>query len=98
MQNMTIRHCGACDRGLRSDDSVCPACGAATPLPSDENQIALFDPPPVTAAEVPGFIARALHPRHTPRWRAVAALLALSLTLPLLFLARDVVANRHRAP
>lgn len=70
------------------------------PLPSDENQIALFDPPtpPPSGAhvDVPGFIARALHPRHTPRWRALAALLALSLALQLLFVERDVLAQDAR--
>lgn len=93
---MNPRHCGACGRGLRSDDTVCSACGAATPLPSDDNQIALFDPSPAAATEVPGFIARALHPRHTPRWRAVAALLALSLALQLLFIERDALAQDAR--
>jgi len=95
------RHCGACDRGLRSDDTVCPACGAATPLPSDANQIALFElpaPKPSATAhvELPGFMARALHPRHTPRWRAVAALLALSLGLQLGYVERDVLAQDAR--
>lgn len=99
MHNLTIRHCAVCERGLRSDDSICPACGAATPLASDVNQIALFDPPAPEHAghgEVPGFIARALHPRHTPRWRAVAALLALSLALQLVFVERDTLAQDAR--
>jgi len=68
-------------------------------LPFDANQIALFDlpsSPPANPAQVPGFIARALHPRHTPRWRAVAALLALSLALQLLFVERDTLAQDAR--
>lgn len=101
MHNLTTRHCGACDRGLRSDDTVCPACGAATPMPNDANQIALFDAPPPPlgvrgSADVPGFIARALHPRHTPRWRAVAALLALSLAVQLIYVERDTLAQDAR--
>jgi len=100
MHNLTTRHCHACDRGLRSDDTVCPVCGAATPLPNDANQIALFDAPlPLGvrgSVEVPGFIARALHPRHTPRWRAVAALLALSLAVQLIYVERDTLAQDAR--
>lgn len=99
MHILTTRHCGSCERGLRSDDTVCPACGAATPLPDDTNQIALFDlpaSPSGSAVEVPGFIARALHPRHTPRWRAVAALLALSLGVQLLYVERNTLAQDAR--
>lgn len=88
----SVQHCSTCDATLSADEHSCHNCGACIPTLVDPNQTHLFTPEP----DLPGFIARAMHPRTTPRWRLLAALLALSLALQLLWSEREALAQDLR--
>jgi len=87
-------HCHACDAVLFPGDTACRACGAPVATPVDPKQTQLFTPAP--DPQVPGFIARAMHPRTTPRWRLVGFALALLLALQLLWSERQALAQDAR--
>lgn len=88
----TVQHCPSCDAALSADQHSCHSCGTQVPLLVDPNQTQLFTPEP----DLPGFIARAMHPRTTPRWRLLALLLFLLLVLQLLWSEREALAQDLR--
>lgn len=87
-------HCRSCDAVLRADAAVCDACGMPVPGVPDPAQTQLFTDGP--DPNLPGFIARALHPRTSPRWRLVALALALLLALQLVWSERERLAQDAR--
>lgn len=87
-------HCNACDAALAPGDTTCAACGAPVAIAIDPKQTQLFTHAP--DPQLPGFIARAMHPRTTPRWRLVAFALALLLALQLVWSERQQLAQDAR--